>query len=68
MKNAGVDTNGSIFFITSAPDSKINSKYTIFGEVTSGLDIVSQLASIGSHSQKTAAPIEWLNTVEIDEK
>lgn len=42
MANAGPNTNGSQFFIMLANNS-LPPNYTIFGEVTSGMDVVDQV-------------------------
>ena len=36
MANAGPDTNGSQFFITTSTPHYLNGQHTIFGEVVSG--------------------------------
>lgn len=43
MDNDGLNTNGSRFFITFAPIPQLDSSYTIFGQVISGLDVAEQL-------------------------
>ena len=44
MANTGQpDSNGSQFFITFAPQAYLNGGYTIFGQVTSGMDVVSAI-------------------------
>lgn len=46
MANAGPNTNGSQFFIVYA-DTTLPAAYTVWGEVTEGLDIVEQVAAAG---------------------
>lgn len=43
MALSGKDTGGSQYFITHAPQPHLDGRYTIFGRVTQGMDVVARL-------------------------
>ena len=56
MANAGPNTNGSQFFITTAATPWLNMKHTIFGEVASGYEAVEAIEN--APTQPGDRPVE----------
>ena len=68
MANSGPDTNGSQFFITYAPVTRLDGDYTIFGQVLSGMDVLTQLTPRDPQSDPFAPPGDVLISVTIEER
>ena len=61
MANAGPNTNGSQFFLTTIPCPWLDGKHVVFGSVVEGCDVVKQIESYGSQSGKTTKKIVVAN-------
>ncbi len=68
MFNVGPGSNGSQFFITLGPQPDLNGRYTIFGEVTRGLEILSGLPPRNLGPAPNGQEPDMLLTVIIEER
>jgi cyclophilin family peptidyl-prolyl cis-trans isomerase len=65
MANAGPNTNGSQFFITTVITSWLDGKHVVFGKVTDGIDVVRAMEAVGSGSGKTSAEVKIASCGEV---
>jgi cyclophilin family peptidyl-prolyl cis-trans isomerase len=68
MANAGEGSNGSQFFITLAPRTELNGRYTIFGQVLSGMEVLRSLEPRDPSQDATLPPGDLILTITIQEE
>ena len=65
MANAGPNTNGSQFFLTFAATPHLDGRHTVFGRVTSGMDVLRSLRE--RDPMRDPKPGDRIETIEIDD-
>ena len=65
MANAGPGTDGSQFFVDLTQQPNLDGKYTVFGQVTSGLDVVKQIGQTPRDPKSPSAPAVTIESVTI---
>jgi cyclophilin family peptidyl-prolyl cis-trans isomerase len=68
MVNSGPDTSGSQFFITYGPTAQYDGKYTIFGQVLTGMDVLQKLAPRNAQPGADSPPGDKLISITINEQ
>lgn len=59
--NGNPDSGGCQFFITAQAMPTWDGKYTIFGEVVAGMDVVSKISRMPVHGEKPVDPVKLMN-------
>ncbi len=64
MANAGPNTNGSQFFITTAETSWLDGRHVVFGRVLENYDLIKEIEKVGSGSGAPSKKVVF-NTCQV---
>ena len=67
MANRGPNTNGSQFFICYEAQTALNGKYTVFGKVSAGLDVVGKITPRDPSQNPNLPPGDKIVSITIQE-
>jgi peptidylprolyl isomerase len=68
MANAGPNTQGSQFFITTVQTPWLDGKHVVFGKVLEGFDVVQAVEAVGSQSGKPSQTVKIAKSGELKEE
>jgi len=65
MANAGPNTNGSQFFITTVKTAWLDGKHVVFGKILEGADFVKTVEGVGSGSGSPSSTVTIVDSGEL---